>query len=46
MIEEEQNKEVAVSFDKLSEKAFEKFIESNDFDIEKSMIIYDCIVNN
>lgn len=46
MIEEEQNKEVAVTFDKLSEKAFEKFIESNDFDIEKSMIIYDCIVNN
>ena len=46
MIEEEQNKEVAVSFDKLSEKAFEKFIESNDFDIEKSAIIYDCIVNN
>lgn len=46
MIEKEQDKEVAVTFDKLSEKAFEKFIESNDFDIEKSTIIYDCIVNN
>lgn len=46
MIEEEQNKEVTVTFDKLNEKAFEKFIESNDFDIEKAMIIYDCIVNN
>lgn len=46
MIEKEQNKEVEVVFDKLSEKAFEKFIESNDFDIEKTMVIYDCIVNN
>lgn len=46
MVEEEQNKEIEVIFDKLSEKAFEKFIESNDFDIEKTMVIYDCIVNN
>ena len=45
LLDEENNKEVDMSFEKISEEVFNAIIDSNDFDIETVMPLYDVIVN-